>query len=77
MNVVDRCVTVATRVDAAGVGWITAHPGERGDGLATQQEILDALAELIADPAVRTIIIAGQPLAVLNGSHSCEASPKR
>ncbi|ODQ96387.1 helix-turn-helix transcriptional regulator [Mycolicibacterium holsaticum] len=68
MNIVDRRRTVQTRVDVAGIGWLTARPEHRGDLRITRRDALDALIELVDDPDIRTIIVVGLPLAVLNGS---------
>ncbi|MGV0870618.1 helix-turn-helix transcriptional regulator [Mycolicibacterium sp. XJ879] len=65
MNITDRCSVVQTRVDAAGVGWVTSTVARCCDLKIVQRDTLEALAELLGDPAVRTIIVAGLPLAVL------------
>ncbi|MGV0794509.1 response regulator transcription factor [Mycolicibacterium sp. XJ1819] len=75
MNAVDRRRTVQTRVDAAGIGWLTAHPDHRGDPRTTQGDLLDALFALLDDADIRTIIVVGLPLTTLNGSPAEDASP--
>lgn len=68
MSIVDRCSTMQTRIDAAGIGWLVAESDGGGDRLFTHADglhALDALAELVSDPAIRTIIVTGLPLAVL------------
>jgi DNA-binding NarL/FixJ family response regulator len=67
MNITDRCNAVQTRVDAAGVGWLTPRGSRCSDLGITRRDALEAIAGLLADPAVRTVIVAGLPLAVLNG----------
>lgn len=67
MSLTDRRSAVQTRVDVAGVGWLTPSDSAGSDPWITQRDALDGLAELLSDSAVRTIIVAGVPLAILNG----------
>lgn len=65
MSITDRCRAVQTRVDSAGIGWLTPSGFECSDPRIAQRDTLDAVAALLGDPAVRTIIVAGLPLAML------------
>ncbi|WP_254358711.1 helix-turn-helix transcriptional regulator [Mycolicibacterium peregrinum] len=75
MSIVVRYSTVQMRVDAAGIAWLIPDPDERAEPHVIQRDVLDALTELIGDVDVRTIVIAGLPLAMFSGLPSAGASP--
>lgn len=67
MQTLERCSTVETHTDG-GVGWLTLRRGEHADVRVIVRDAIDALAEHIDNPNVQTIVVAGLPAAMLNGS---------
>lgn len=67
MATVQRRSTIDTRVDA-GVAWLTPRQREHADLDVLRLDILAALSSLVDDPDIQTIVCAGFPAAILEGS---------
>lgn len=67
MTTVEKRSAIRIRVDA-GIGWVSPDHAERTDVREVKRELFDALADLIENPSVQTIILADFPASILSGS---------